>query len=356
MMQNVNDDAYRCRSEPLSREMLNTILSDISKLKIGVIGDACVDIYWHADMTKSELSRETPHHSLPIVQEIFSPGAAGNVAINLKALGCQEVSVCSVIGPDWRGSILRDLFVKAGINDTFMLVDDNWITPAYCKPIRWGLQNAKQEDARIDFVNMTSLTDRQMEKLLEKIDQIMESSDAVVVNDQFKYGIIGQEVRKKLTEWARRGKLIVVDSRDRIGLFEEVIVKPNEVESLSWHRPGYDLAASAWKDWIEAGKRLAQKNGAPCCMTLGEHGAIWFDHAEYIHVPTIPVDSPIDIVGAGDCFAASFLCVLALGLQGPNAIAFAHLSTAVVLKKLGMTGTASPEEILNRHEAICMKT
>lgn len=30
--------------------------------RIGIIGDFCVDIYWHADMRKSELSRETPHY------------------------------------------------------------------------------------------------------------------------------------------------------------------------------------------------------------------------------------------------------------------------------------------------------
>lgn len=102
LMRNVNDHAYWYMSEPLSRKTLNTILSDISKLKIGVIGDACVDIYWYANMTQSELSRETPHHSLPVVQEFFSPGAAGNVAINLKALGCQEVSICLLIGSDWK--------------------------------------------------------------------------------------------------------------------------------------------------------------------------------------------------------------------------------------------------------------
>ena len=34
-------------------------------------GDGCLDVYWHADMTRSELSRETPHHNLPVVQEVF---------------------------------------------------------------------------------------------------------------------------------------------------------------------------------------------------------------------------------------------------------------------------------------------
>ena len=49
-------------------------LKKLGKGRIGVIGDFCLDVYWHADMTKSELSRETPHFPLPIVQERLSPG------------------------------------------------------------------------------------------------------------------------------------------------------------------------------------------------------------------------------------------------------------------------------------------
>ena len=61
-------------------------LGKLGKGRIGVIGDFCLDVYWHADMTKSELSRETPHFPLPIVQERLSPGGAGNVVANLLAL------------------------------------------------------------------------------------------------------------------------------------------------------------------------------------------------------------------------------------------------------------------------------
>ena len=50
------------------------------KSRFAVLGDFCLDIYWHADMQKSELSRETPHYPLPIVQERMSAGGAGNVA------------------------------------------------------------------------------------------------------------------------------------------------------------------------------------------------------------------------------------------------------------------------------------
>lgn len=46
----------------LSKEQAKKICAGIKNAHIGIIGDFCVDIYWHADMTKSELSRETPHY------------------------------------------------------------------------------------------------------------------------------------------------------------------------------------------------------------------------------------------------------------------------------------------------------
>ena len=77
---------YTQIDRPLTREALETILSSIDRARICLIGDLCLDVYWHADMRLSELSRETPHYPLPIVEERFSPGGAGNVASNIAAL------------------------------------------------------------------------------------------------------------------------------------------------------------------------------------------------------------------------------------------------------------------------------
>ena len=82
-------------------------LGKLGKGRIGVIGDFCLDVYWHADMTKSELSRETPHFPLPVVRERMSPGGAGNVAMNLLALAPKAVHVIGVFGEDWRGHALQ---------------------------------------------------------------------------------------------------------------------------------------------------------------------------------------------------------------------------------------------------------
>ena len=81
-------------------------LSRIDNVKIGVLGDLAMDIYWYADMTKSELSRETPHHPLPVVREVMSLGAAGNLAANIAALEPAALHVCGVRGDDWRGELL----------------------------------------------------------------------------------------------------------------------------------------------------------------------------------------------------------------------------------------------------------
>ena len=62
----------------MNRERFVSILENISNARVGLLGDFCVDIYWHADMTKSELSRETPHYPLPVVRERVYPGAGGN--------------------------------------------------------------------------------------------------------------------------------------------------------------------------------------------------------------------------------------------------------------------------------------
>ena len=51
------------------------------------------------------------------------------------------------------------------------------------------------------------------------------------VTDQLAYGIVGAGIRACLSEWAERGKIVVVDSRDRIGMYAGFIFKPNEVEA-----------------------------------------------------------------------------------------------------------------------------
>ena len=85
---------------------LQEILSRFSDIKILVVGDFYLDAYWMIDKTRSTLSLETPWHTSPVVDQRYSPGAAGTVTNNLNALGVDTVYVVGVSGEDGFGKTL----------------------------------------------------------------------------------------------------------------------------------------------------------------------------------------------------------------------------------------------------------
>ncbi|CAN7393044.1 PfkB family carbohydrate kinase [Paenibacillus sp. LjRoot153] len=336
----------------LTRNQVVDILQRISSLRVGVVGDACLDIYWHADMTISELSRETPHYNLPITQEEHSPGAAGNVAVNFTKLNCAKVSICSVFGNDWRGNLLMDKFSEHNVDYSYSQRDQHRYTPTYCKTIRHGLQGVRQEDSRHDFVNRTELSEASTLQLLEDLDRMAAHVDVIGVIDQVDNGVVNAAVLERLQYWSAQGKLIVVDSRNRISLFRGLIVKPNEVEVLRSINKNSILLQESQHEMVRAGLQLSDQVGKPCCITLGDKGAMWIENQLCTFVPTEAVAPPIDITGAGDSFNAALISALGAGCSGTMAVAFSHLAAAVSIRKLDGVGTASPKQILDRYDEL----
>jgi len=95
---------------------LDALFDRIGGLRVGVLGDFCLDMYWQADMRLSKLSLETPHHPLPIVRERVSLGGAGNVAACLAALRPKSIAAYGLRGNDWRGSLMQELLQKSGVD------------------------------------------------------------------------------------------------------------------------------------------------------------------------------------------------------------------------------------------------
>ena len=207
-------------------------LGKLGKGRIGVIGDFCLDVYWHADMTKSELSRETPHFPLPIVQERLSPGGAGNVVANLLALKPKKVHAIGVFGDDWRGATLKDLLKKGGADIAGVVTDPDRVTNTYIKPLRKGYaDNVVYEDPRLDFTNYGPLAAATEAKLLKALDAVAKKVDVLCVCDQMPFGCITEAIRERICALGESGLTVIADSRDRIGLYYNVIVKPNEIEA-----------------------------------------------------------------------------------------------------------------------------
>lgn len=338
--------------EGFSNEILDEILSNIRKIKVTLIGDVCLDVYWLADMAKSELSRETPHFPLPVVQERVSPGAGGNVAMNIAALKPEKVSVISVIGRDWRGRILLEELNKAKIDVNSVIISKARITDAYCKPVRRGLSELEYEDPRIDFCNYEQLGQEDEGRLLELLEDCSNKTDVLCICDQFRFGCITAAVRNKAMKLAEQGLKVIVDSRNRIGLYRGVVLKPNEVEGYKAVYPDGDPRTAALDEQIAAAVKLSELNKASVCMTLGAKGCIYSDGDILTMIPSFKAEAPIDICGAGDSFLSGFSCAMASGAKPTEAAFFANLASNITIKKIGMTGTASQEEVRKRYQEI----
>lgn len=333
----------------ITRDELLNIKESIKDVKIGIIGDGCLDIYWDADMKKSKLSRETPHYPLPIIKESFYLGAASNVLNNLSALGA-KVEFLTVIGEDWRGNEFTRIIKNMEIDDKYIITSKSRWTPAYCKPIRHGISEVTYEDPRLDFENHSPISEELEDEIIKKLKQMSRSIDVLIVSDQFYYGIITEKVITTLFELKKNNLKIVVDSRENIGKYKGLFIKPNEIEVYELLGENPDYSPIDIDEFLSFSDRLWKINKHDMIITLGSKGAILIEENQATHIPTTPVTGEVDVVGCGDAFISGFSLGLSLGFTEHKSIELANLIAGIVIKKIGVTGSATLEEVLNKYD------
>ena len=91
----------------MSPDRFQEITSKYALLRIGVVGDFCLDRYLEIDPAKQETSIETglPVHNVVNVRS--QPGAAGTILNNLVALGIGEIYPVGFAGEDGEGFELQ---------------------------------------------------------------------------------------------------------------------------------------------------------------------------------------------------------------------------------------------------------
>lgn len=336
---------------PLDRRRAQEILSALPTRRVAVLGDFHLDVYWHADMRRARLSRETPHFARPVVEERYDPGVGGVIAANLRALGVGTVLAVGACGDDWRGAVLRRRLEDMGVAlDAFRAIPGR-VTPTYAKPMIHGYESV-QEDPRLDFEDRRDLSAEDEARLVADLRRLVPEVDGIAVIDQIEEetgGTVSPRVRDELAAIGdeRPTLPVLADSRARIGAFRSVLVKVNRME----------LAAALEREMSPDRERvfrqaaeLSARTGRPVLVSLGAGGMCYATTAERGEVPAVPVSGPIDPVGAGDAASAGIVSALACGASLAEAAAFGNLVASVTVRKIGVTGTASPSEILGEFE------
>jgi bifunctional ADP-heptose synthase (sugar kinase/adenylyltransferase) len=232
------------------------------------------------------------------------------------------------------------------VNASAVFSDPDRRTPTYTKPMLCEKAQEPRELNRLDIKNRAILSPAYEQKVIEALTSLWPDLNALLVLDQVSEancGVITDGVRLALHKLAdsEPAKWVLGDSRERIGLFRAVCLKPNQVECLR---------ATSAADVPAAALALARQCGRAVFCTQGQDGALLAEPtSDAVQlVPGFAVAGPIDTVGAGDSTSAGIACGLAAGASLMDAAAFGNLVASITIQQLGTTGTASPGQIRAR--------
>jgi rfaE bifunctional protein kinase chain/domain len=339
----------------LEESALVRILETLPRLSIAVVGDLFLDKYLDLDSSLTEVSVETGLDAYQITRVRCYPGAGGTVLSNLRALGVGELHAISVIGDDGEGYELQRALSDRQISTAGLVVCSDRMTPTYTKPMLSQAGTAARELNRLDIKNRTVAPADQDREVINRLDRLGGEVDAVIVADQVterNQGVITDSVRSHLAHVAGKQAncVFLADSRRYIGLFRNVLTKPNRSELLT------SIGAASESDnvpptgdaVISAATQLSRNTGRGVYATVGPDGIIFVDGATRCHVPGIAVAGPIDVVGAGDSTTAGIVSALCAGATPAQAARVGCLVASITIQQLGVTGTASPAQVLER--------
>jgi bifunctional ADP-heptose synthase (sugar kinase/adenylyltransferase) len=342
----------------LNESLIEHILTSIPAKTIGLVGDLFLDRYLDIDASLTEPSIETGLDAYQITDVRSLPGALGTVINNLVALGVGNILPFTIIGDDGEGYELRQaLHRMPAVRSDGIVSWDGRRTPTYTKPMLYdsegrvgGLLHSRplRELNRLDIKNRAPTPLPAIEAVRDRLKERLHQLDALIVLDQVseaECGVIATPLRHWLAEFGRNhpDKFILADSRERIGLFRNVHIKPNTTECLKAAGLPADL-------WQQALRLLTSTCGRSVFCMRGNEGmaVLTSGESEIQCVPGYPVSGPIDIVGAGDSCSAGIVCATVSGAQPREAAAFGNLIASITIQQIGVTGTASPAQVCAR--------
>jgi len=280
------------------------IFSGFEKLKVAIIGDVMLDAY-----TIGKVNRISPEAPVPVVfleKEEQRIGGAGNVALNLRALGA-ETFLCSVIGVDKAANTLLGLLEESSINQEAMIQLDSRKTTIKTRVIA-----NHQHLLRIDQEDTHSIDETTEILLIEAAKKIIDKGIDALIFEDYNKGVLTPKVIQELTTYANgKGVFITVDpKKDNFLSYKNVsLFKPN----LKELKEGLNLEIDLNKDSnaLSQASAMLQKelNNALTFITLSERG-VYITDGETPHHIEAHVRDIADVSGAGDTvIAVATLCL-----------------------------------------------
>lgn len=334
---------------------LEQLLARISGVRLIVFGDYFLDRYLILDHRLSEASLETGLEAYQIVESRPYPGSAGTTVSNLRALGV-SVMALGLHGDDGNGYDLRRKLVENKVDVSGFLEVPGLATPTYNKPILREADGHEHELNRMDVKFRVPLDASLEDQLIRQMQSLVAETDGMLIIDQAhdrNCGVVTDRLRQEIRRLGGTypDKIILADSREFLGLYSYGFVKSNLSEAIraAGVTPSAEASPAACAE--RCGRILNARTNCPVIITLGSVGIFLIQDSAHagVLIPAVPVKGPIDIVGAGDAVDAALGAALCAGATLEEAGFLATLVASVVIQQIGVTGTASPQQVMDQY-------
>ena len=320
------------------RKKLKDILYGFKGKKIIVWGDLILDEYIYT--TTARISREAPVLVTEFDSNEYILGGAGNVVMNIKALGAVPIPV-AFIGVNDDGKNLEHILESNSISTEYLVKLDTYRTPKKSRILSGGENTKKQQVLRIDTLNKNNIDKTDYRKIESILLNLLETVDFLIISD-YLYKSVSPEVLFHLKEQFPH-KTFIIDSRQNLQDFRDVsIATPNEPEIKKLFPEKKFLST---EDFYQAGTELLERlNAKGIILKRGHKGMIVFQKGTSPELIEIHGSSDIvDVTGAGDTVISVVSLALAAGADLVSAGKLANIAAGMAVMKEGAYPISSRE-------------
>ena len=312
------------------------MLPDFSPLGVVVVGDVMLDRYLSGRVER--ISPEAPVPVLRYEREEDRLGGAGNVGLNLVALGART-ALAGVTGADDNADRLGQALRENGIGTSALVRDAGRPTTVKTRVIA---QN--QQLLRVDRESTENLTGEVEEALLGELALLLRpgAPNLVLLQDYNKGVLTPTVIERTLALSHEAGIAVAVDPKAaNFWLYRGVdLFKPNLREiQQQCDFPVRPDVSSLDRAAAEIFDRLGCRN---VMITLSEHGIYYHDGTRSGIEPT-QARRIADVSGAGDTVISVAACGLAAGMSLQEVAHLANLAGAQVIAKPGVVAVDAAE-------------
>lgn len=305
------------------------LFSSFKDIKVAVVGDVMLDTYWWGKVDR--ISPEAPVPIVAVSKREERIGGAGNVALNIQALGA-SVSVISVIGNDAEAGLLKGLLNDNHINTDHLVSSAGRITT---NKIRIIGRNQQMMRLDAEITHPLSATDEQ-DLLSAFEDYIKKEQPSIVILEDYNKGVLTTTAIEKIISLCRSNNILTAVDPKRKNFFayrHVDIFKPNLHEA----KEGLNIISDEVTD--ESLKNIHQAlhdklRQNISLITLSEKGVFYQHNDEHLVIPT-HIRSIADVSGAGDTVIAVASVVYAATKDVRLMAEMANIAGGLVCEEVG---------------------